>query len=222
MALNPASPAGFNIYRNTDYQIEASKFLWFFSYLTTLPATCRTSSACHHFPLLSAKMWYSNWNRQLMLFYHSHPITMNSFLKKISAVALFSALSLGGTNAWAQNTYGGVPQRGNGAFVLKEESTQCLPNSLLGVPALAATDCVTMTREKLVATPSGKATIVWRGTVPVAARPAQRVVFNSTFTENTHTESLGRVYDTVAITDPNGSITLTLTDRDKTKGRGKK
>jgi hypothetical protein len=146
---------------------------------------------------------------------------MSSFLKKTSAVALFSALSLGGTNAWAQNTYGGVPQKGNGAFVLKEESTQCLPNSLLGVPALAATDCVTMTREKLVATPSGKASIVWRGTVPAAARPAQRVVFNSTFTENTHAESIGRVYNTVAVTEPNGSITLTLTDTDKSRGKAK-
>lgn len=146
---------------------------------------------------------------------------MKSFLKKIASVALFSALSLGGTHAWAQNTYGGVPQRGNGAFVLKEESTQCLPNSLLGVPALAATDCVTMTREKLVATPSGKATIVWRGTVPETARPAQRVVFNSTFTENTHAESLGRVYNTVAVTEPNGSITLTLTDNDKSRSKAK-
>lgn len=142
-------------------------------------------------------------------------------MKNFAGIALFAVLSMGSSTAWAQKTYGGVPQRGNGAYVLKEETTQCLPNSLLGVPALASTDCVTMTREKLVATPSGKATIVWRGTVPESARPAERVVYNSTFTENTHAESLGRVYDTVAITDPNGSITLTLTDKNKDKGKGK-
>lgn len=144
--------------------------------------------------------------------------TVNQYL---AALTLFTGLSLAGNTAWAQKTYGGAPQRGNGAYVLSEETTQCLPNSLLGVPALAASDCVTMTREKLVATPSGKATIVWRGTVPANARPAQRVVFNSTFTENTHSESLGRVYDTVAITNPDGSITLTLNDKDKNFGKQK-
>ncbi|MDQ2795246.1 MAG: hypothetical protein M3Y12_14740 [Bacteroidota bacterium] len=143
---------------------------------------------------------------------------MKNLVQRIAGVVFFAAVSLGGRTASAQNTYGGVPQRGNGAYVLKEETTQCLPNSLLGVPALASTDCVTMTREKLVATPSGNVTIVWRGTVPATARPAQRVVFNSTFTENTHAESLGRVYDTVAITNPDGGITLTLTDKDKEHG----
>lgn len=145
---------------------------------------------------------------------------MKNLVQRLAGFGFVLGLSLGGNVARAQATYGGVPQRGNGAFVLKEESTQCLPNSLLGVPALGSTGCVTMTREKLVATPSGKAVIVWRGIVPENVRPAQRVTFNSTFTENTHTESLGRVYNTVAITEPNGSITLTLTDKDKSSGRG--
>ncbi|MGY2132719.1 hypothetical protein ACW9KT_10850 [Hymenobacter sp. HD11105] len=146
---------------------------------------------------------------------------MKTFVQRLSVFLFVSGLSLSGSVAWAQNTYGGAPQRGNGAFVLKGETTQCLPNTLLGVPALASTDCVTMTREKLVATPSGKATIVWRGTVPAASRPAQRVTFNSTFTENTHGESLGRTYNTVAITEPNGAITLTLKEQTK-EGYGKK
>ena len=143
---------------------------------------------------------------------------MKSFLQKISVALLFTGLTLGGSAANAQtgNQEGG--SKGKGAFVRKVDYTDCIPNSLLGVPGLNS--CLTMSQEKYVLTPSGNAMSVWMGTVPAASRPSQRVVYNSTWNE-TDQRGVAHSYETVAVTMPDGSIKLTLTDNGKGNGKGK-
>ena len=149
---------------------------------------------------------------------------MKMTFHKIAAVLLFAGASLAGTAAQAQKTaqnpktIGGAVQQGNGAYVQKTDRAQCMGNELLGVPKLAS-GCVNMTQVKFMVTPSGNSTSVWKGTVPAESRPAQRVTFNSTYTESADVATKGKVYDTVAITEPGGDITLTLTS--KANGKGK-
>lgn len=149
---------------------------------------------------------------------------MNNFQKKIAGALFFIGLTLGSTAANAQNRIGNAVQQGNGAYVQKTAASHCIGNALLGVPNLG--DCLTMSQKKFMVTPSGNATSVWVGTVPAAVRPAQRLVYNSTWSE-TNNDGVTRTYDTVAVTTPDGNTKLTLTDKQngdgdgKSKGKGK-
>ena len=144
---------------------------------------------------------------------------MNHLIKKISAALFFIASTLGGPAAHAQtgNQEGGA--KGKGAFVRKVDYTDCIPNSLLGISGL--NNCLTMSQSKFVLTPSGNAMSVWQGTVPEPSRPSQRVVYNSTWNE-TDQRGVPHSYNTEAVTTPDGSIKLTLTDNGKGNGKGKK
>ncbi|UOQ73274.1 hypothetical protein [Hymenobacter cellulosilyticus] len=134
---------------------------------------------------------------------------------------LFAGLLVAGSSVQAQNNrIGGAVQNGNGAYVLKTDRQECMTNTLLGLPTLPATSCVTMTQEKFIVTPSGNSSAVWRGMVPEGQRPAQRVVFNSTYVEVFEGPTKGLTYNTVATTEPSGAVTLTF-DR-KPNGKGKK
>ncbi|GAA4019802.1 hypothetical protein GCM10022408_37440 [Hymenobacter fastidiosus] len=132
-------------------------------------------------------------------------------LHQLTAHALvFIGLVLGGTAAQAQNTIGGAVQQGNGAYVQKTDRKVCITNTLLNVSGIGS--CLDMTQEKFMVTPSGNSMSVWTGTVPAASRPVKRQVFNSTWTE-TFNDGITRNYETVAVTNPNGTIKLTLTDK---------
>lgn len=141
---------------------------------------------------------------------------MNTVLKNIAAAFLFIGLATGSTAVSAQNRIGGAVQQGKGAYVQKSDRSECIGNTLLGVPGLSS--CLTMTQEKFLVTPSGNSMAVWQGTVPEASRPAKRLVYNSTWTETTNGTT--RTYDTEAVTMPDGSVKLTL--KDKPNGKGKK
>lgn len=141
---------------------------------------------------------------------------MNTIVKNIAGVFLFIGLAMGSTAASAQNRIGGAVQQGNGAYVQKSDRSECIGNALLGVPKL--TSCLEMTQEKFMVTPSGNSMAVWKGTVPAVTRPAQRLVYNSTWTETVNGTT--RTYETVAVTMTDGSIKLTL--KDKPNGKGKK
>ena len=143
---------------------------------------------------------------------------MNTTLKKIAGALLFIGLTLGTTAVNAQNSIGSAVQQGNGAYVQKSDHSQCIGNALLGVPNLG--NCLDMTQEKFLVTPSGNSMSVWKGTVPVAARPAQRLVYNSTWTETL--SGVTRTYDTEAVTMPDGSSKLTLKDKPNGNGKNKK
>ncbi|MBH8557578.1 hypothetical protein [Hymenobacter negativus] len=144
---------------------------------------------------------------------------MNNLVKKISVTLFVAGLTLSGLVAHAQtgNQEGGA--KGKGAFVRKVDYTDCIPNSLLGVSGLNS--CLTMSQSKFVLTPSGNAMSVWQGTVPATARPSQRVVYNSTWNE-TDQRGVPHSYNTEAVTMPDGTIKLTLTDNGKGNGKGKK
>ena len=148
---------------------------------------------------------------------------MKYFIKKISAVVLFIGLTMSGSVGHAQNRIAGAVQQGNGAYVQKTDRSTCIGNQLLGVPGLGS--CLTMQQEKFMVTPSGNAMSVWKGVVPASARPAQRLVFNSTWTE-TNNDGVTRAYNTVAVTEVDGSVKLTLTDKENWKhpsnGKGNK
>jgi hypothetical protein len=141
---------------------------------------------------------------------------MKSFVQKITAVAFFAGLSFNATFVQAQNAIGGAVQQGNGAYVQKAERADCINNNLLGIPG--GIPCLTMTQEKFMVTPSGNSMSVWTGTVPASARPAKRVVYNSTYQETVN--GVTRNYNTEAITEPSGTIKLTLTA--KPNGKDKK
>lgn len=148
---------------------------------------------------------------------------MKSFLQKTSGAVLFALLVLGSSSLKAQNKIAGAVQQGNGAYVQKYDRPLCVGNSFLGIPNLP-TNCLDMTQEKFLVTPSGNAMTVWVGTVPAASRPTQRLVFNSTWTE-TNNDGVTCKYDNVAVTEPNGTVRLTMTDKNNQpskKARGKK
>ncbi|MFC6222708.1 hypothetical protein ACFP2F_05600 [Hymenobacter artigasi] len=142
---------------------------------------------------------------------------MQNFLKNTAVSLLFLALTAGATTARAQNRIEGAVQQGQGAYVQKSTRTECITNSLLGLNGL---NCLTMTQEKFMVTPSGNAMSVWQGTVPVESRPAQRLVKNATWTESNN-DGVTRTYNTEAVTMPDGSIKLTLTDKQNGKGSTK-
>ncbi|MCA8830288.1 hypothetical protein [Hymenobacter pini] len=139
---------------------------------------------------------------------------MKSFVQKITAVAFFAGLSTA-TSLHAQNTISGAVQQGNGAYIQKNERTECITNALLGIPGIS---CLNMTQEKLLGTPSGNIMSVWVGTVPAASRPSKRVVYNSTWQETT-TDGVARSFNTVAVTEPSGTVKLTLTNKENGKGK---
>ena len=143
---------------------------------------------------------------------------MNNFHQRIAAVLLVIGLMCGSLAGYAQDRIGGAVQQGNGAYVQKTDRSTCIGNQLLGVPGLGS--CLTMQQEKFLITPSGNAMSVWKGTVPATARPAQRLVFNSTWSE-ANSDGVTRNYDTVAVTEVDGSIKLTLTDKQNGNGSGK-
>ena len=142
---------------------------------------------------------------------------MNSFQKKITGALFFIGLTLGSTAASAQNRIEGAVQQGNGAYVQKTDRSECITNSLLG---LAGISCLPMTQEKFMVTPSGNAMSVWRGTAPEASRPAQRFVKNATWSE-LNNDGVTRTYDTESVTMPDGSVKLTLLDKQNGNGKGK-
>lgn len=137
-------------------------------------------------------------------------------LQKIAGATFFAALSLAATSLQAQNTIAGAVQQGNGAYVQKTERGDCITNTLLGLPG--GISCVNMTQDKFMVTPSGNAMSVWTGTVPETSRPSKRLVYNSTWQE-TNNDGVTRSYNTVAVTEPSGSIKLTLTDKQNGKGK---
>ena len=141
---------------------------------------------------------------------------MNTILKKTVGALLFIGLTLGTNAVSAQNRIGSAVQQGNGAYVQKNDHAQCIGSALLGIPQLG--NCLDMTQEKFIVTPSGNSMSVWKGTVPVAARPTQRLVYNSTWTETLN--GVTRTYDTEAVTMPDGSIKLTLKDKANGNGNG--
>ncbi|GAA4507930.1 hypothetical protein GCM10023172_39280 [Hymenobacter ginsengisoli] len=142
---------------------------------------------------------------------------MKRFSQITSSALLLIGLSLGTTTVHAQNRIAGAVQQGNGAYVQKTDRTTCITSQLLGVSGLGS--CLDMRQDKFMVTPSGNAMSVWTGTLPASvAHPAQRLTYNSTWTE-TNNDGVTRTYDTVAVTDPNGSVKLTLTD--KQNGNGK-
>ncbi|GAB3223645.1 hypothetical protein GCM10027346_02870 [Hymenobacter seoulensis] len=144
---------------------------------------------------------------------------MKNLIQKISAAALFAGLSFSASSLQAQNTIAGAVQQGNGAYVQKTERGDCITNSLLGLPG--GIPCLNMTQEKFMVTPSGNAMSVWTGTVPATSRPAKRTVYNSTWTEKNN-DGVTRTYNTVAVTEPSGSIKLTLTDKQNGNGKSAK
>jgi hypothetical protein len=144
-----------------------------------------------------------------------------------AAAALFIGFIFSGTSAMAQhqknqtpNRIVGAVQQGKGAYVLKAERSECMTNTLLGLPTLPASGCVDMTQVKFIVAPGGNSFATWTGTVPENLRPTQRVVFNSTYVEVAEGPTKGLVYNTVATTETSGAITLTF-DR-KPGGKGKK
>ena len=144
---------------------------------------------------------------------------MKNFLHKIIGGIFLTGLTLGSINARAQNHIEGAVQQGKGAYVQKTDRTQCITNTLLGVPGLGS--CLSMSQEKFMVTPSGNAMSVWTGVVPAAACPTQRLVHNATWTE-LNNDGVTRTYETVAVTMPDGSVKLTLTDKNNGNGKGKK
>ena len=146
---------------------------------------------------------------------------MKTLLSKIAAVALFAGASLAGSAAHAQNAVRTAVQQGNGgAFVSKTDKVYCIYNDGLGIPGLAPTDCIPLTQTKLLITPSGRSESVLKGTLPAnVARPTERIVFNSTYTETTPGPTLGRTYQTVAVIETDGSVTYSGT-LENTKGQG--
>ena len=142
---------------------------------------------------------------------------MKNSAKTIIASLFFLALTLGGTAARAQNRIGGAVQQGKGAYVQKTDGTECITNSLLGLTGI---ECLPMTQVKFLVTPSGNAMSVWQGTAPEASRPAQRLVKNATWSERNN-DGVTRTYDTEAVTMADGSVKLTLRDKQNGNGNGK-
>ncbi|KAA9333281.1 hypothetical protein F0P96_09910 [Hymenobacter busanensis] len=147
---------------------------------------------------------------------------MKTAIQKFSALLLLIGATLSGSTVLAQQSVRTAVQQGNGAFVHKTDKVYCIGNTALGIPGLAPSECINMTQTKFVITPSGNSISVLEGTLPAnVPRPAQRVVFNSTYTETAEGPTKGRVYDTVAITEPDGRVTYTGTLKGNDKGNGK-
>ncbi|GAB2473686.1 hypothetical protein GCM10011375_25590 [Hymenobacter qilianensis] len=145
---------------------------------------------------------------------------MNTIKHKLASVAFLVSLCLTGSSVLAQNAVRTAVQQGHGAFVSKTDKEYAIGNASLGIPTLAPDAVVMLKQVKFVITPSGNSTSVLTGMLPANQRPAQRIVFNSTHTETVDGPTKGRVYDTVAVTETDGSITYTGTL--KGKGKGKK
>ncbi|AHJ97840.1 hypothetical protein [Hymenobacter swuensis] len=149
---------------------------------------------------------------------------MRSFQQQILGIALVAGLLSISSTASAQNAVRTAVQQGqSGAFVHKTDQVYNIPNASLGIPGLAPDAQIEMTQTKFIITPSGKSTSVLVGKLPSGvAPPTQQVVYNSTYTEVAEGPTKGRTYQTVAVTEPNGSITYTGTlDNIKGKGKGK-
>lgn len=142
--------------------------------------------------------------------------------KKIVAAGLLFGLVAFGSSAHAQANVTAATQQGNGAYVVKTDREASIQNSLLGVTGLPAGGYLPMRQTKFVVTPSGNSMAVWEGTVPAEARPTQRITYRSTYTETEAGPLQGKVYDTVAVTEPNGATKLTLTMKPNGKGGKKK
>lgn len=143
--------------------------------------------------------------------------------QEITRTALLLGICLTGSSAIAQNAVRTAVQQGNGAFVSKTETLYAISNAKLGIPTLASDAVVLLKQVEFVITPSGNSTSVLTGMLPASQRPTQRVIFNSTYTATAEGPTKGRVYNTVAVTEPNGSITYTgtLKGNDKAKGKAK-
>jgi hypothetical protein len=145
---------------------------------------------------------------------------MKLLIQKFAGALLFVGLTLAGNATLAQNRIGDAVQQGKGAYVLKTERAECMTNTLLGIPTLPASGCVNMTQQKFIVTPGGNSFATWVGTLPEGQRPAQRVVYNSTYTEVAEGPTKGQVYNSVATTEPSGAITLTFERKPNGNGNG--
>jgi hypothetical protein len=146
---------------------------------------------------------------------------MKNLTTNLFGVFLFAGLLATGSSAQAQNKkIGAAVQSGNGAYVLKTDREVCMTNTLLGLPAAPSTGCTNMRQEKFIVTPGGNSFATWRGTAPEGQRPAQRVVFNSTYVEVAEGPTKGLTYTTVATTEPSGAITLTFERKPNGKNKG--
>ncbi|NVO86800.1 hypothetical protein [Hymenobacter terrestris] len=142
-------------------------------------------------------------------------------LQRIVAASLVFGLASFGLSAQAQSNITSATQQGKGAYVTKTDREAGIQNALLGILSLPTDGYLPMRQTKFVITPSGNSMAVWEGTVPAEARPAQRVTYRSTYTETEAGPLQGKIYDTVAVTEPNGSIKLTLTMKQNGKGKKK-
>lgn len=133
---------------------------------------------------------------------------MKNFLRTTAASALFAGLLAFGSSAQAQEfkTQG----KGKGALVYKSAYQECITGDLTGLA-----QCVNMTQETYVVTPSGNETSVWKGVAPAALRPATALVKDATWQED------GKTYTTHSTTSPSGEVKVTLHYKGATKGKGK-
>ncbi|TGE21217.1 hypothetical protein E5K00_13040 [Hymenobacter aquaticus] len=132
---------------------------------------------------------------------------MKNILHFRAAFLLFVSLFAFGSSAQAQEfkTQG----KGKGALVYKSQYKECITGELTGLA-----QCVDMTQETYVVTPSGNETSVWKGTAPAALRPAKTLVKDATWQE------AGKTYTTHSTTTPSGEVSVTL--HYKANGKGGK
>ncbi|TGE14284.1 hypothetical protein [Hymenobacter elongatus] len=130
---------------------------------------------------------------------------MKNFLRTTAASALFVGLLAFGSSAQAQEVK--TQGKGKGALVYKSAYKECITGDLTGLA-----QCVNMTQETYVVTPSGNETSVWKGTAPAALRPASTVVKDATWQES------GKTYTTHSTTTPSGEVSLTLHYKQNAKG----
>ena len=144
---------------------------------------------------------------------------MKILQKSIASALLLAGLSFSSA-AVAQNRVGAATQQGNGAFVAKENTVFCMPNTMVkeltGV-TLAADGCTNFTTLRYNITPSGNSKSVITAVLPEGSRPTQQTTYNATYTEHVQGPTFGKVYDTVAVIEPDGKVTISGV----LKGKGK-
>ncbi|TGE26744.1 hypothetical protein [Hymenobacter metallicola] len=133
---------------------------------------------------------------------------MKNTLRTAAASVLFASFLAFGSSAQAQEfkTQG----KGKGALVYKSQYKECITGDLTGLA-----QCVNMTQETYVVTPSGNETSVWKGTAPVELRPKTTLVKDATWQE------AGKTYTSRSTTTPSGEVTVTLHYKGNGNGKGK-
>lgn len=129
---------------------------------------------------------------------------MKNFLQKSVAALVFMTLLCAGTIAHAQN--------GNGAYILRTDRPACIGNSILGVAALNAADCVSMTQTIFQLLPNNRVRVVWVAMLPPNLTPAVKTVYKSFYSE--YFNGTTYYYDNSAVAMPDGSLKLTMNGDD--------